>query len=142
MTSLYNNKTLYIVRGCSGSGKSTFASLLGQSLNCTVHETDNYWYMEDGNTYQFDADKIGAAHRWNDYNMVCDMRAGLPNIIVANTCTSEKEVQHHVDMANQFGYSVVSLVVEHRHNGENQHGLSVGKLQAQSNKLRNSLKLI
>lgn len=133
--------TLYILRGCSGSGKSTFAKNLGQALNCTVHETDNYWYLEDG-TYLFDFYKLANAHRWNDYNMVCEMRAGVPNLIVANTCCTEKEITHHVDMAKQFGYSVVSLVVEKRHQGENKHGVPKGNLQTQSNRLRNSMKLI
>jgi ABC-type lipoprotein export system ATPase subunit len=132
---------MYIIRGCSGSGKSTFANTLSQALSCTVHEADNYWYLQDG-TYRFDRNKLGEAHRWNDYNMVCEMRACVPNLIVSNTCTTEKEITHHVDMANQFGYSVVSLVVEKRHDGENKHDVPKGGLQTQSNRLRNSMKLI
>jgi adenylate kinase family enzyme len=52
-------KTIYIVRGCPGSGKSTFAKTLGG-----IHiEADQYFVDADGN-YNFDGSKIKNAHAW------------------------------------------------------------------------------
>lgn len=122
-------KTLYIVRGIPGSGKSTFAKTLGG----THFETDEF-FMVDGE-YKFDPTKLKEAHRWcqDSVNtaMILNHTAGLNNVIVvSNTFTQEWEMEPYFQMADTYGYKVFSVIVENRHGGINTHGVPEGKLQA------------
>lgn len=122
-------KTLYIVRGIPGSGKSTFAKTLGG----THFETDEF-FMVDGE-YKFDPTKLKEAHRWcqDSVNtaMILNHTAGLNNVIVvSNTFTQEWEMEPYFQMADTYGYKVFSVIVENRHGGINTHGVPEDKLQA------------
>lgn len=121
-------KTLYIVRGIPGSGKSTFAKTLGG----THFETDEF-FMVDGE-YKFDVTKLKDAHRWcqDSVNtaMILNHTAGLNNVIVvSNTFTQEWEMESYFQMADTYGYKVFSIIVENRHGGINTHGVPEDKLQ-------------
>lgn len=121
-------KTLYIVRGIPGSGKSTFAKTLGG----THFETDEF-FMVDGE-YKFDPTKLKEAHRWcqDSVNtaMILNHTAGLNNVIVVtNTFTQEWEMEPYFQMADTYGYKVFSVIVENRHGGINTHGVPEDKLQ-------------
>jgi adenylate kinase family enzyme len=50
-------KTLYIVRGVSGSGKSTFAKKLVHD-DFLVCEADKYFINEENGKYEFEISKI------------------------------------------------------------------------------------
>ena len=126
-------KTLYIVRGLPGSGKSTFAKTLGG----THFETDNF-FMVDGE-YKFDGSKIKEAHNWcqNSVNsaMILNNTAGLnETIVVSNTFTQEWEMKPYFDMAETYGYKVFSIIVENRHGGINQHNVPEEVLSSMRNR--------
>ena len=121
-------KTLYIVRGVPGSGKSTFA----KSLGGTHFETDEF-FMVDGE-YKFDPTKLKEAHRWcqDSVNtaMILNHTAGLNNrIVVSNTFTQEWEMEPYFQMAKTYDYKVFTVIVENRHGGVNTHGVPEDKLQ-------------
>jgi predicted kinase len=121
-------KTLYIVRGIPGSGKSTFA----KSLAGTHFETDEF-FMVDGE-YKFDPTKLKEAHRWcqDSVNtaMILNHTAGLNNcIVVSNTFTQEWEMEPYIQMAKTYDYKVFTVIVENRHGGVNTHGVPEDKLQ-------------
>ena len=122
-------KILYIVRGIPSSGKSTFA----KSLNCTHFETDMYFVDSDGN-YKFVPEKIKEAHKWcqDSVNtaMILNHTTGENEVIVvSNTFTQEWEMTPYFEMAEQYGYTVFSIIVENRHGGKNQHGVPTDKLE-------------
>ena len=48
---------------------------------------------------------------------------GFSEIVVSNTSTTEKEMQPYLDLAREFGYTVVSLIVENRHGNSNVHNV-------------------
>jgi predicted kinase len=126
-------KTLYIVRGLPGSGKSTFAKTLGG----THFETDNF-FMVDGE-YKFDGSKIKEAHNWcqNSVNsaMILNNTAGLnETIVVSNTFTQEWEMKPYFEMAETYGYRVFSIIVENRHGGVNQHNVPEEVLNSMKNR--------
>jgi predicted kinase len=126
-------KTLYIVRGVPGSGKSTFAKTLGG----THFETDNY-FMIDGE-YKFDFTKIKEAHNWCQSEvsnaMLLNYTTGInEKIVVSNTFTQEWEMEPYFEMAKEWGYTVFTVVVENRHGGENQHGVPEDKLEIMRNR--------
>ena len=115
-------KTLYIVRGVPGSGKSTFA----KSLGGTHFEADMF-FMKDGE-YKFDMSKIKEAHKWcqDSVNtaMILNNTSGLnETIVVSNTFTQEWEMKTYLVLARRFKYKVTIVVVENRHSGKNVHNV-------------------
>lgn len=134
-------KTLYILRGVSGSGKTTLAKTLEVSLpNAIAIAADDYHYDKDGN-YNFDISNLGVAHQWCRQNVELSMQGSRDNIILHNTNTSNKEIQPYEKLAHEYGYKVVSLVVENRHGNSNVHYVPNNVLQNQESRLRSSIKL-
>ena len=123
-------KTLYIVRGLPGSGKSTFA----QSLDCPVFEADQYFIDSETGEYKFDGSKIKLAHNWCKLRVEHSMEDGLQKIAVSNTFTQEWEMDAYYELAKQYGYRVFSLIVENRHGGVNEHGVPEDKLELMKNR--------
>lgn len=113
-------KTLFIVRGLPGSGKSTLAGLL--PVNCHF-EADQYFTNENGE-YNFDATKIKDAHTWCKESVEKAMKDWQANAIaVSNTFTQEWEMQAYFDLAKEYEYRVISMVVENRRDGKSIHGV-------------------
>ena len=110
-------KELILVRGLPGSGKSTFADLIG-GFRC---EADMY-FMVDGE-YKFDINKIKEAHRWCKEQCQSYMQREKPKVIVSNTFTQEWEMEDYYELAKTYGYKVTSVIVENRHGGENIHNV-------------------
>jgi len=123
-------KTLYIVRGIPGSGKSTFA----QSLDCPVFEADQYFIDSETGEYKFDGSKIKLAHNWCKLRVEQSMEDGSQKIAVSNTFTQEWEMDAYYELAKQYGYRVFSLIVENRHGGVNEHGVPEDKLELMKNR--------
>lgn len=138
------DKTLYILRGVSGSGKSTLAEVLENTLpSAKAIAADDYFY-DDLGEYCFDVDLLGHAHNWCKGQVAGYMNEGYwqySNVILHNTNTSEKEIKPYIELANHFGYKVVSLVVENRHGSSNVHDVPDTTLERQERKLRSSIKL-
>lgn len=118
------NKVMVILRGCPNSGKSTFAEFLEHNIYGTsaLVCTDDYFTDDRGN-YNFDFNKLGEAHKWAKDMAITFCRANYRCVIIANTNTTEKEFNPYIDIANEFGYTVVSLIVENRHNNKNNHNV-------------------
>ena len=123
-------KTLYIVRGVPGSGKSTFA----QSLDCPVFEADQYFIDSETGEYKFDGSKIKLAHNWCKLRVEQSMEDDFQKIAVSNTFTQEWEMDAYYELAKQYGYRVFSLIVENRHGGVNEHGVPEDKLEQMKNR--------
>lgn len=109
-------KTLFILRGLPGSGKSTLADSLGID-----HVEADMFFMQDGE-YKFDGSKIKLAHEWCQDRVRKIMELGM-SVAVANTFTQEWEMEPYLEMAEEFGYRVNSLIVENRHGNESIHGV-------------------
>lgn len=127
-------KTLYIVRGVPGSGKSSLAlELVGDEF--LVCEADKFFVDEDGN-YNFDAKKLGLAHQWCKNKVETYMKDSLVNdqwyrkIAVSNTFTREWEMTAYFELAEKYGYRVYSIIVENRHGGTNLHAVPEDTLTA------------
>ena len=131
-------KTLYIVRGLPGSGKSTFATKLVGS-DFLVCEADKYFTDADGN-YNFDATKLKDAHKWCHDSVETYMKDSLVNdqfyreIAVSNTFTQEWEMKPYYLLAEKYGYKVFCVIVENRHGGTNLHDVPKDKLEIMRNR--------
>lgn len=118
------NKTLYIIRGVSGSGKTTFANKICDH----VVSADDFFY--DGSDYNFDASKLNLAHNYC-YSKVEDFLKFDMDVAVANTFTQEWEMKPYFDLAKRYDYTVFSVIVENRHGGKNIHNVPQKMLDSQ-----------
>ena len=132
-------KEIFLLRGLPGSGKSTLAKSLGG-----IHIEADQYFMVDGE-YKFDGSKIKLAHNY------CQSQTGVwmgsngeqvnvDRIVVSNTFTQEWEMQPYFDMAEKYGYTVFSLVVENRHGGVNEHGVPDETLDKMENRFEIKLR--
>jgi predicted kinase len=125
-------KTLTLLRGVPGSGKSTFAKMI--TNNYSICEADQFFYDKEGN-YNFDPTRLKAAHEWCRFHVETRMKDNqnnpqyYPNIVVSNTFTKEWEMSDYFDLAKKYGYKVFTLIVENRHGGVNQHGVPEEKIK-------------
>ena len=105
-----DGKTLVIIRGIPGSGKSTFAKKLLADLRSQGHkvshfETDNFWINEAGE-YKFNPALLGVAHS-KCFNDVFDALKGEDSfVIVSNTFVKHKELKPYLNEAAAHGYNV------------------------------------
>ena len=136
-------KTLIIIRGVPGSGKSTLARILVPEEQ--IFEADKFWYDKDGN-YNFDTSRLHQAHIWCQSQLETVMQGDYPDfwdgkLVVSNTTTTEKEIQPYLDLANKYGFRIISLIVENRHGSKSIHGLPIEILDKMEIILRNNIKL-
>jgi len=137
-----NMRTLILLRGLPGSGKSTFANYM---FSNNIFEADQYFYDEDRN-YNFDASKLYEAHKWCQLRVEHAMEDNLESngmyfseIVVSNTSTTEKELEPYLKLAKKYDYQVVSLIVENRHGNKSVHNVPEETLLRMKNRF--SIKL-
>lgn len=135
-------KIVTIIRGVSGSGKSTFGEAL-KALN--PHNTqiccaDDYFTDDEGN-YNFEVTKLHIAHKicFNDFKSF--VANDTPHIIVNNTSTKENEFKKYKEFAETDGYKVFVVVMENWHGGANIHDVPEIVLEKQEVNIKNSLKI-
>jgi predicted kinase len=127
-------KSLFIVRGLPGSGKSTFAS----QISDVYFEADQYFINQSGE-YAFDASKIKDAHEWCRSKTESAMAWGKHKIAVSNTFTQDWEMKAYYDLAEKYEYQVFSIIVENRHGNKNLHGVPDDTLKRMKDRFQISL---
>ena len=135
------NKIAIILRGVSGSGKSSFAEYLRRSSGFAWICTADDFFSKTGD-YLFEAEKLGEAHEYCRDKFEKGLKMTYSPVICANTNATETECKVYFDLAKKYGYEVFSLVVENRHGNKNLHNVPEHVLKKQEARLKNSLKLI
>lgn len=102
-------KTLILVRGISGCGKTTLARQLAPLGRRIMLDADTFFLDEDGE-YRFDPSKLPEAHAWCQAQAELAMKVGM-HVIVHNTFTQRWEMEPYILMADEYEYraTVVSL---------------------------------
>lgn len=59
-----------------------------------------------------------------------------PTIVVSNTFTQEWEMEPYFKLAEKYGYTVFSVIVENRHGGKNEHGVPEEKVQVMKDRFQ------
>lgn len=90
---------LTIIRGCPGSGKSTYA----KSLNIFHVEADQYFTNHKGE-YNWEGSKVKHAHNWCFQTTVNALLSGV-DVVVSNTFTRISEMQKYIDFCNAMNIS-------------------------------------
>ena len=96
------NKILYIMRGISGSGKSSIAKQLANEND--IFSTDDFFTIEG--KYQYDPSMIGHAHQWNQARVSMAMKKGISPIVVDNTNIEAWEAKPYVEEGLKQGYQI------------------------------------
>jgi hypothetical protein len=134
-------KTVILLRSVSGAGKSTLADLLASNEGWVTVCADDYFTDADGN-YNFDATKLGEAHRLCQENFMYWLNSAVDGIIVANTNTKERDFAFYEKAAKEAGAMFISLIVENRHGNKDIHGVPQSVREMQAENIRNSLLLL
>lgn len=106
------SKTLIIMQGAPGSGKSSVAEALQFHSErytgdaCIICSAD--YYFIDGKTgkYNFDASKLPEAHEACRKDAFELLREGVGVVIIDNTNIYKKHAAPYISMARHYGYKV------------------------------------
>ena len=116
-------KTLYIVRGFPGSGKSSLAKKVTE----LVYSADDFFTNKKGE-YNFNAKLLGKAHEWCWGKVRDAMFIGAEAVAVANTFTQAWEAEKYYQIAEEYGYSV--FVIECQNDFGNVHDVPQESIDA------------
>jgi predicted kinase len=128
-----DSKSIIIVRGIPGSGKSSFSSLLGRAI-CSADD-----YFIRNNRYLWKADKLGFAHSWCQRKCERFLKLGISPVIIDNTSISSKDVNIYIKLAKKYNYKYFSIIIENRHDGINSHNVPAETIKKMKEKF--SIKL-
>lgn len=96
-------RTLTILRGISGSGKTTYVlNHLPKATHCSA---DQFFIQKDG-SYKFDIRLLGAAHKYCKKRCRMALARGDELIAIDNTNSTQKEMSPYLKLAKEFGYEV------------------------------------
>ncbi len=127
---MFKFRTLVLMRGIPGSGKSTIArSLAGVHDDHIVKDgkhryqygsigamgavlSTDFYFMDSGE-YVFNPAKLGEYHGQNQAACADLMVDGEPVIVIDNTNTQIWEMAPYVEMAKDNGYKVVVVSIPH-----------------------------
>ncbi len=145
MSDINFSKIVLIIRGVSGSSKSTFANYLSSLtentfFNITICTADDY-YIEKYGSYKWNAQEIGAAHSFCKDKFEKALQNEDNLVVVANTSSTTAEIQPYIDLATKYSYNFFSIIMENRNNTINTHLVPEASLIKQENNLRHNLKL-
>jgi predicted kinase len=124
------DKKVIIMRGISGSGKSTYVK--NNFPDATVCSADHY-FINENNEYCFDHKKLGQAHKQcqNRFYKAISQNENL--IVVDNTNTTIWEMKWYYDLAKNNGYNVfcirVNTSVENAHK-RNSHNVPLDVIES------------
>jgi len=112
---LPDRPTVYILRGISGSGKSSVCSRLAAGappgMAAVVASADDYFVVRGGGTYAFDVSLLAAAHAACRTTFEDALAAGAPVVIVDNTNTTVSEYANYEEAVADVNDSIRRGVV-------------------------------
>jgi predicted kinase/2'-5' RNA ligase len=95
-------KTMYIMRGLPGSGKSSLAdSIVGNGVKFGADD-----YFEQDGEYKFDHDKLPNAHLWTQRRASDAAKIGTSPIVIDNTNVTRHDIKPYVQIAKDNGYDI------------------------------------
>lgn len=136
-------RTLLLLRGVQGSGKTTLAKLISSLCDpaAPCFAADDYFYNDDG-AYVFVPEKLGKAHAQCLSSTTQAMRDGHNVVVVHNTFSRAGELTPYQTAAEELGYRVIVVVVENRHDNVDVHSVPQEVREEFARRIKSSLKLL
>ncbi len=132
-------RSLILLRGLPGSGKTTLAKTLSENGKYPVFSVDDYFTNEKTGDYKFEFEKNHLAYKQCEENTRNSMKQKTGKIFIDNCFTLEWELAPYFQLAAEFDYRIHVVSVENRHNGKNIHGISDEQLQKMAAKYKVNL---
>lgn len=111
---------LILIRGISGSGKSTFAKEFMEKNSKSYLHLEADMFFNKGGDYKFDPSQLKDAHSWCQEETKKELDKG-GRVLVSNTFTRKWEMQAYLDMAVELNVDVI--VYRAIGNFDNVHGV-------------------
>jgi predicted kinase len=129
-------RTLTLVRGISGCGKTTIARQLALGGSRKLLAADDFFVGSDG-VYQFDPSALPDAHAWCKREADLAMQEKM-HVIVHNTFTQRWEMEPYLQLVTEYFWPVRVTVVSLFDGGctdeelaaRNEHGVPVEGIAA------------
>lgn len=125
--------SLIILRGISGSGKSTFADFLsrlgGLDNDAQKFEADQ-WFVD--NDEPWNPRYLQTAHEWCQAEVKKSLQAGYITV-VSNTTTTKKELDPYIKIARDLDVKYFVLIADGDYN--NVHDVSTPKVEQQARRM-------
>lgn len=113
-------KSLIIVRGISGSGKTTFSNIFGDiSLSY-----DLYSEIEDGNYSKLTNNELEKAKKYNLIWVKNLMEQNVKKIFINNQFLKYNNLDDYIKLAKSYNYNVFVLIAENINNTKNVHNVT------------------
>lgn len=126
-------KSLILLRGLPGSGKTALAKLLSEAGKYPVFGIDDYFTDTSGN-YNFRFEDNFKAYEFCRSRTEEAMKTGAEKIFLDNVFSLEWEMDPYFKLASEYAYQVHVVTVENRHHSENRHGVSAEQIQRMAEK--------
>lgn len=94
---------LTLIRGASGSGKSTIANHLAEPFH-PVFEADDFFTFNG--LYKYDVELLHKAHLYTQLRVERLMHLERPEIFVANTFIKQKDMAKYFGLAFKYHYEI------------------------------------
>ena len=131
---------LILISGVQGAGKTTLAKLLVET-DGAMFAADDYFYKPDG-TYEFDATKLGHAHKLGEANNASAMSRRVSRVVVHNTFSRARELKPYIALAEHYKYRLISVVAENHHGSKDVHGVPQEVREEFATRIKQRLKLV
>jgi len=129
-------KSLFLLRGLPGAGKSAIAEILSEKGKYPFFSIDDYFTDQSTGEYSFDYKTNHLAYKHCE-NMTREaLSSGCDKVFVHNTFTAEWEMEPYFKMASEMSYNVFVLTVENHHGGKNIHDISSDQIQKMAEKYK------
>lgn len=129
------SKVLFLMRGLSGSGKSTVVRAITETYPASIVCSADDYFLRDG-VYRFDASLLSSAHSACQSKAKTACNNGVPVVIIDNTHVRRWEMKSYLELASHRNYVVVLVLPKTpwRWNpvelaARNKHGVDVETLQ-------------
>lgn len=133
---MLTNKSLILLRGLPGSGKTTLAKVLSENNTYPVFSVDDYFTNELTGEYIFNFKDNHLAYKQCEALTKDAMKQQISKIFVHNTFTMDWELEPFFKLASAFNYKLFVMTVENYHHKKNRHEVSDEQLQKMAEKYK------